>query len=82
MSICIKNVPFTTQLPLFLKLCKDEVWGVRKACADVFPDISLACNLGTRHDRLTPSYLKLLHDESRWVSISFVFFVVSEGVLF
>ena len=40
---------------------------MRKACADVFPDMSLACNLGTRHDKLTPSYLKLLHDESRWV---------------
>ena len=42
---------------------------MRKACADVFPDISVACNLGTRHDKLTPNYLKLLHDESRWVRL-------------
>ena len=100
---------FRPQLPIFLKLCRDDVWGVRKvrsvannysyptcsrvifspssppppppplslslscgvcivqACADVFSEVSSCCNLGTRHDTLTPSFLRLLQDESRWV---------------
>ena len=40
---------------------------MRKACADVFTDVSEACNLSTRYNQLTPAFLKLLHDDSRWV---------------
>ena len=40
-----------------------------QACADVFSDISMACNLGTRHDFLTPVFLRLLNDDSRWVCV-------------
>ena len=36
----------------------------------MFADVSASCNLGTRHDRLTPSFLHLLNDDSRWVSMS------------
>ena len=65
---CCDCFSLSLQLPLFINLCKDEVWGVRKACADVFPDVSASSNLGVRHDQLTPMFLKLLHDDSRWVS--------------
>ena len=33
----------------------------------MFSEVSSCCNLGTRHDTLTPSFLRLLQDESRWV---------------
>ena len=56
-----------SQLPMFLRLCRDEVWGVRKTCADMFTNISQCCTLATKHDQLTPAFLKLLHDDSRWV---------------
>ena len=52
---------------MFLNLCKDEVWGVRKACADVFTDVSYASIQSTRREKLTPPFLLLLNDPSRWV---------------
>jgi serine/threonine-protein phosphatase 4 regulatory subunit 1 len=37
------------------------------ACADVFMDMSLSCSLLTRQERLTPVFLHLLKDDSKWV---------------
>ena len=32
------------QCPVFYSLCEDSVWGVRKACADVFMPVSCVCS--------------------------------------
>ncbi|KAH6944146.1 hypothetical protein HPB50_002051 [Hyalomma asiaticum] len=51
-------------------LCEDCVWGVRKACADVFMPVSCVCTLATRRNSLAPLFLNLLDDQSRWVRIA------------
>ena len=58
------------QLPRFVDLCADEIWGVRKACAEVFMSVSCACTLQTRKQSLAPVFAKLLDDPSRWVRMS------------
>lgn len=58
------------QLPEFLVLCKDDVWGVRKGCAEVFTEIARLCQLSTRRDKLTPTFVKLLEDSTRWVKVA------------
>lgn len=59
-----------TQLPEFLALCKDDVWGVRKGCAEIFTEIARLCQLPTRRDKLTPVFVKLLEDSTRWVKVA------------
>eukprot|EP00731_Ephydatia_muelleri_P027013 Em0018g1113a len=54
-------------LPLFLNLCQDEVWGVRKACAEVYTEVASSCTMENRYTALTPAFLKLLRDDSKWV---------------
>ncbi|XP_075734122.1 serine/threonine-protein phosphatase 4 regulatory subunit 1 isoform X3 [Rhipicephalus microplus] len=51
-------------------LCEDCVWGVRKACAEVFMPVSCVCSLTTRRSSLAPLFLSLLDDQSRWVRIA------------
>jgi serine/threonine-protein phosphatase 4 regulatory subunit 1 len=51
-------------------LCEDDIWGVRKACAEVFMSVSCACTLQTRKKNLAPVFANLLVDQSRWVRIS------------
>lgn len=58
------------QLPEFLALCKDDVWGVRKGCAEIFTEIARLCQLPTRRDKLTPVFVKLLEDSTRWVKVA------------
>lgn len=43
------------------------MWGVRKACAEVFMGVSCACSLPTRKNKLSPLFVSLLTDQSRWV---------------
>lgn len=57
-------------MPCYITLCNDEVYDVRKACAEVITYISCACSLKTRRELLAPSFIKLLQDESRWVKIA------------
>eukprot|EP00800_Vazella_pourtalesii_P015321 TRINITY_DN4102_c0_g1_i10.p1 TRINITY_DN4102_c0_g1~~TRINITY_DN4102_c0_g1_i10.p1 ORF type:complete len:993 (+),score=265.21 TRINITY_DN4102_c0_g1_i10:189-2981(+) len=52
---------------LFLHLCLDDFWSVRKACCEVFDKVSGSCNSVTRENDLTEHFLKLLSDNSRWV---------------
>lgn len=51
-------------------MCSDDVYGVRKACAEVITYVSCASSLGIRKELLTPAFVKLLQDESRWVRIA------------
>ena len=50
-----------------MKLCEDEIWTVRKACAEVMPFIALLCTLEKRRKVLVPAYKKFMFDTSLWV---------------
>lgn len=43
---------------------------MRKGCAEVFTDIARLCQLPTRRDKLTPVFIKLLEDTTRWVKVA------------
>jgi serine/threonine-protein phosphatase 4 regulatory subunit 1 len=51
-------------------LCEDGVWGVRKACADVFMPVSCVCSQMVRRTELAPLFINLLRDQSRWVRMA------------
>ena len=53
-----------------MELCEDEIWGVRKACAETFMSVSCACTLQVRKQSLAPLFANLLIDQSRWVRMS------------
>ncbi|PIK63051.1 putative serine/threonine-protein phosphatase 4 regulatory subunit 1 [Apostichopus japonicus] len=57
-------------LPRFEALCQDGVWGVRKACAECFMTVSCAVSSVVRRDRLSPLFVQLLCDQSRWVRMA------------
>merc|ERR1719510_2702736 len=46
------------------------VWGVRKACADVFMPVSCVCSPTVRQSELSPLFINLLKDQSRWVRMA------------
>ncbi|XP_050588490.1 serine/threonine-protein phosphatase 4 regulatory subunit 1-like isoform X5 [Bombus affinis] len=56
--------------PIFVDLCSDKVWGVRKACVDVMMPVS--CCMTLQHRRLLLAELLATHlnDESKWVRMS------------
>lgn len=53
-------------LPIFKKLCKDNIWSVRKGCVESLIDISKAINQEKRAD-LIDVMVAFLGDSSRWV---------------
>merc|ERR1719220_3339543 len=57
-------------LPKFFYLCEDGVWGVRRACADVFMPVSCVCSPPVRKAELAPIFINLLKDQSRWVRMT------------
>ena len=63
-------IPPPFQLPKFFYLCEDGVWGVRKACAEAFMPVSCVCSAAVRHSELSPLFVNLLRDESRWVKVA------------
>ena len=54
-------------LAAYLSLCEDKVWAVRKACADVLPDMSKLAPADMRKTQLLPVFDKLCDDVSHWV---------------
>ncbi|PBC26538.1 Serine/threonine-protein phosphatase 4 regulatory subunit [Apis cerana cerana] len=56
--------------PVFVDLCCDTVWGVRKACVDVMMPVS--CCMTLQHRRLLLADLLATHlnDDSKWVRMS------------
>ena len=54
-------------LGAYLSLCDDKVWAVRKACADVLPDMSQLAPAHMRKAQLLPVFDKLCEDVSHWV---------------
>uniref|UniRef100_A0A8C7UEN5 Serine/threonine-protein phosphatase 4 regulatory subunit 1 n=1 Tax=Oncorhynchus mykiss TaxID=8022 RepID=A0A8C7UEN5_ONCMY len=55
-------------LPRFFQLCSDNVWGVRKACAECFMTVSSSTSQEVRRTKLSSLFISLISDPSRWVS--------------
>uniref|UniRef100_A0A8C4S5Y1 Serine/threonine-protein phosphatase 4 regulatory subunit 1-like n=1 Tax=Erpetoichthys calabaricus TaxID=27687 RepID=A0A8C4S5Y1_ERPCA len=51
----------------FFELCSDTVWGVRKACAECFMTVSNCASAEVRRTKLSPLFINLISDPSRWV---------------
>lgn len=49
---------------------KDQVWAIRKVCADSFSQFAMRCRRDTRELVLTEHFIRLLDDNSRWVKIA------------
>uniref|UniRef100_A0A667G8X4 Serine/threonine-protein phosphatase 4 regulatory subunit 1-like n=1 Tax=Lynx canadensis TaxID=61383 RepID=A0A667G8X4_LYNCA len=54
-------------IPKFLELCSDNVWGMRKACAECFMAVSYNASPEVRRAQLSPLFIRLISDPCRWV---------------
>ncbi len=54
-------------LPVFLRLTQDDIWGVRKACAEAIVNISRALSPSARVAQLVGPFERMLGDSSKWV---------------
>ncbi|XP_076764465.1 serine/threonine-protein phosphatase 4 regulatory subunit 1 isoform X2 [Xylocopa sonorina] len=65
-----RKAVFRKLFPVFVDLCCDEVWGVRKACVDVMMPVS--CCMTLQHRRLLLAELLATHlnDSSKWVRMA------------
>ena len=70
MNLESKRISFFLQLPCYINLCEDDVWGVRKVCAEVIMSVSCVCSPTSRKMALAPVFTKLLQDANRWVRMS------------
>lgn len=59
-----KDVTSRDLIPLFVKMADDEIWGVRKACAESIVALSEAIDPEERVTRLIPVFNKLVEDVS------------------
>ena len=55
------------KLSHFCEFMKDQVWAIRKVCAEIFSTFALKCSRRTRENILTDHFIRLLDDNSRWV---------------
>lgn len=69
-SDSLERLQFYLQLPIFIRLCEDEIWGIRKACAQVLPQMALLVSLESRRKYLVPAMKKFIFDDSEWVIIT------------
>ncbi|KAJ8400817.1 hypothetical protein AAFF_G00391710 [Aldrovandia affinis] len=51
----------------FFDLCSDSLWGIRKACAECFMIVSNSTSPEVRRTKLSPLFISLISDQSRWV---------------
>ncbi|XP_029005771.1 serine/threonine-protein phosphatase 4 regulatory subunit 1 [Betta splendens] len=51
----------------FFDLCSDSLWGIRKACAECFMMVSNSTSPEVRRTKLSPLFISLISDQSRWV---------------
>ncbi|XP_045152842.1 serine/threonine-protein phosphatase 4 regulatory subunit 1-like [Echinops telfairi] len=54
-------------IPKFFELCADNVWGMRKACAECFMAVSYSTSPEVRRTQLSPLFIRLISDPCRWV---------------
>lgn len=78
----LANLLCPEQLPRFFQLCSDNVWGVRKACAECFMAVSCATSQEVRRTKLSTLFINLISDPSRWVRIAFYFLNNCYGLRF
>lgn len=57
-------------LGAYVTLCSDRVWAVRKACADILPEIAKLAKAEIRETQLLPVFDKFCEDVSHWVQTS------------
>jgi len=57
----------TKLFSIYQVLCKDEIWGVRKSCAETLPLMSKQVNNETRIEYLVQIFETFSEDISRWV---------------
>ncbi len=57
-------------LGAYVTLCSDRVWAVRKACADILPEIAKLAKAEMRETQLLPVFDKFCEDVSHWVQTS------------
>ena len=60
-----KSVPHFLQI--FSRLSQDEDMHVRKTCAENILQVSKLCSPQVRHDIISPIFVLLMADSSRWV---------------
>nr|XP_061796215.1 serine/threonine-protein phosphatase 4 regulatory subunit 1-like isoform X2 [Nerophis lumbriciformis] len=53
-------------IPKFFDLCSDTLWGIRKACAECFMMVSNSTSPEVRRAKLSPLFISLISDQSRW----------------
>jgi len=70
-AACV-HVCVCAQLPKFYFLCEDSIWGVRKACAECFAQVSTVCSSAVRRSELSQLFINLIYDQSRWVGFSVI----------
>eukprot|EP00756_Hemistasia_phaeocysticola_P031115 Hpha_TRINITY_DN16332_c2_g8::TRINITY_DN16332_c2_g8_i1::g.60909::m.60909/K15424/PPP4R1; serine/threonine-protein phosphatase 4 regulatory subunit 1 len=56
-------------LPVYLTLCADDIWGVRKACVEHICEVSRGVSRVVRKNQLADAFVKLAEDSSRWVKV-------------
>jgi len=56
-------------IPVFLTLSRDDIWGVRKACAESLPKVSQCCSEDVREKSLVELFERFTEDVSRWVKM-------------
>ena len=56
-------------LPIYLNLCKDDIWGVRKACVEHMCEVSKGMTRAVRNTQLLDTFKQLVDDQSRWVKV-------------
>jgi len=54
-------------VPVFLRLCADDIWGVRKACAESLISVSKCLDPAVRVSELIPVFERFAADSSKWV---------------
>uniref|UniRef100_A0A8C5BU52 Putative WW-binding domain-containing protein n=1 Tax=Gadus morhua TaxID=8049 RepID=A0A8C5BU52_GADMO len=62
-----KQITVLSQMPKFFDLCSDSLWGIRKACAECFMVVSNCTSPEVRRTKLSPLFINLISDQSRWV---------------
>lgn len=55
---------------MYVNLCKDSVWTVRKSCAEVIVSIACCVPVELRRTTLSDILASHLEDESKWVRLS------------
>uniref|UniRef100_A0A3P9P2R7 Uncharacterized protein n=1 Tax=Poecilia reticulata TaxID=8081 RepID=A0A3P9P2R7_POERE len=58
---------FRILFTFFFNLCSDSLWGIRKACAECFMTVSNSTSPEVRRSKLSPLFINLISDQSRWV---------------